>query len=239
MRERAAKASHRGQRISHRGRRISQRNATIRWLGGDGRKRALLANRGRRTPSPPAVGGETPPDFVRARRPVTGGSSHVAQVGNLLFRRRAVGRPAGCQPATQQTASLRYVAVTGQGGGVQGHQREEHPSPQPSSRSCVAGRGRSRTAIVSSPSDRFLNRNRNPDRNRKNPGGLGLRSGLRLGRLPEPGTLRLDSMPVERSRSRCADAPVRHEPPPHRAAISSASRVRRARVPSGGGWPWH
>ena len=36
---------------------------------------------------------------------------NVAQVGNLPFRRLAVGRPAGCQPATQQTTSLRYLAA--------------------------------------------------------------------------------------------------------------------------------
>ena len=46
----------------------------------------------------------------------------VAQVGNLLFRRLAVGRPAGCQPATQQTASLRYTAAASGYGAPGAHQ---------------------------------------------------------------------------------------------------------------------
>ena len=51
----------------------------------------------------------------------------VAQTGSLPFRRLAVGRPVGCQPATQQTASLRYVEVTGQGARKTG---KEVPVPE-------------------------------------------------------------------------------------------------------------
>jgi RNA 3'-terminal phosphate cyclase (ATP) len=58
----------------------------------------------------------------------------VAQVGNLPFRRLAVGNtseeatPADCQSATQQTASLRYTDGGGAGGG-----------PQLSATVCLAG----------------------------------------------------------------------------------------------------
>ena len=59
--------------------------------GGFAEKRLLSRPSG--TLSSIQNGGETPPDCVRAWRPVTGGSSHVAPVGNLLFRRLAVGLP--------------------------------------------------------------------------------------------------------------------------------------------------
>jgi hypothetical protein len=45
--------------------------------------------------------------------------SKVAQIGNLLFRRLAVGSSSfvGCQPAIQKTTSLRYGDGLGSGPG--------------------------------------------------------------------------------------------------------------------------
>ena len=45
----------------------------------------------------------------------------VAQTGSLPGRRLAVGSPAGCQPATQQTASLRYIAAASGYGAPRAH----------------------------------------------------------------------------------------------------------------------
>jgi hypothetical protein len=82
----------------------------LRWIAS-----GLTDSAGRCAADLPLLGGENPPNFVRAWRPVTGSGSDVAQTGSLLCRRLATGGPADCQSAKQQVANLRYVEVTGQG----------------------------------------------------------------------------------------------------------------------------